>query len=77
MNKTQKILGVLAIGIVGYWLYMKSKKPTTTTETSTTTTQPQEETKGCPQGTQEIVLNCFKAPCPKGCADKDGNLVTT
>jgi hypothetical protein len=67
MTNNQKIiLGVGALALA-YYFYTKSKGGSVVTQSSPNTQNTVDNP--CPQGQELIQPNCFKAPCPKICAD--------
>jgi hypothetical protein len=61
--ETKTLVIFLAGGVAGYLLsqYMSGKIEGVPVKPPTESNEP------CPEGTQEVIVNCITAPCPKIC----------
>jgi hypothetical protein len=66
-KETKILLGVVALGVVGYYLFNKSKKVVEEKPKEVTTTKDFQVPKECPKGFEWKKINCVNEPCPSGC----------
>jgi len=66
-KETKIVLGVVALGVVGYYLFNKSKKVVKEKPKEVATTQDFQVPKECPKGFVWKKINCVNEPCPSGC----------
>jgi hypothetical protein len=66
-KETKIVLGVVALGVVGYYLWNKSKKVVKEKPKDDVTTKDFQVPKECPKGFEWKKINCVNEPCPSGC----------
>ena len=66
-KETKIVLGVVALGVVGYYLLNKSKKVVAKKAEEKTKTVDTQVERECPKGFEWKTVNCVVAPCPKAC----------
>jgi hypothetical protein len=68
-KETKIVLGVVALGVVGYYLWNKSKKVVKEKpkDKEVATTKDFQVPKECPKGFVWKKINCVNEPCPSAC----------
>lgn len=66
-KETKIVLGVVALGVVGYYLLNKSKKVVAKKAEEKAKTANVQVPKECPKGFEWKKIDCVNEPCPSGC----------
>ena len=66
-KETKIVLGVVALGVVGYYLLNKSKKVVAKKAEEKAKTVDTQVKRECPSGFEWKTVNCVVAPCPSAC----------
>ena len=66
-KETKIVLGVVALGVVGYYLLNKSKKVVAKKAEEKVKTADTQVKRECPSGFEWKKINCVNEPCPSGC----------
>ena len=66
-KETKIVLGVVALGVIGYYLLNKSKKVVAKKAEEKVKTADTQVKRECPSGFEWKKINCVNEPCPSGC----------